>query len=749
MRDAVVFVHGIGQQRPLATLDAYADQLTGLWDRTPEGFGPEAPTTDQTGGLLRRIKVEWEPPFYEGERSLRTDLYEYHWAHLAKGSRWSHIASFLGALLRRKQPLPSRLRWTVLYLVAISIPFVGAFVALMLTPHGPLEPFQERLNTSLGLGAATVLLGGFVLSSLTIITPTRGPRPWVIGLGFSAVIYGFSVLVGGPRAADPSEFVGGWHWTAWAALVLTTVVLVSFAIKWGRSWYAVAGAVLFPGIMIGATWRVLSERDWVPGEDVLNPCVLTVVFGVSLLIAMILWGVFVRSADWRLSALAAGASVTTLCLGAVALISWIPFGPGDSGDAYDLAARVAGALLVAGVTGFVVYSFGDVARYLNPVPDNIDLIESVREGGVSVLKRLHDSNRYERIIVIGHSMGSLVAYDMVRSYWATVNRDIPFDSDEGADLDTAAGSVENQGKKLWADWYRRDKEPVPRERKYDDPRDSWWKEPNPQGEEIPPAYSGESGRLLKDYLSAKSDLFGEVQKTQRGVWQISDLVTLAFPYAHADYLLAESARELHDLQYQRRFATDPPQPQTSEHRYRFRGGSSGAGGFHHASPFVLTRWTNLYFWSDVVGGPASPLWGPGVDDVRLGTGWNFFFPGIHTVYNRRANSLAELRRIIHGDRTRGTDDLVQLRDRLAQTLCVAVSQLRATLPDQIDVADEPSLRLVQSIPLLRRLGTDHAEYLLELMAGQTSDTEVAERFICCFGSAQLMSWEVSPGESPA
>ena len=38
---------------------------------------------------------------------------------------------------------------------------------------------------------------------------------------------------------------------------------------------------------------------------------------------------------------------------------------------------------------------------------------------------------------------------------------------------------------------------------------------------------------------------------------------------------------------------------------------------HHAALFACTRWTNLYFTSDFVGGPLAPLFGDGVKDVPL------------------------------------------------------------------------------------------------------------------------------------
>ena len=62
---------------------------------------------------------------------------------------------------------------------------------------------------------------------------------------------------------------------------------------------------------------------------------------------------------------------------------------------------------------------GDVARYLNPKTYNIEERSSIRREGINFLKKLHErtEKKYEKIIVVGHSLGSVVAYDLVRLLW--------------------------------------------------------------------------------------------------------------------------------------------------------------------------------------------------------------------------------------------------------------------------------------------------------------------------------------------
>ena len=44
---------------------------------------------------------------------------------------------------------------------------------------------------------------------------------------------------------------------------------------------------------------------------------------------------------------------------------------------------------------------------------------------------------------------------------------------------------------------------------------------------------------------------------------------------------------------------------------------------HHAAPFAVVRWTNIYdpatlvFFGDIIGGPLGPVLGPAVVDVNL------------------------------------------------------------------------------------------------------------------------------------
>jgi hypothetical protein len=81
---------------------------------------------------------------------------------------------------------------------------------------------------------------------------------------------------------------------------------------------------------------------------------------------------------------------------------------------------LAGIVAVLGYFAhtWVVASFGRVVRYTRALPDNIAARKAIRERGLKLFDDLHRAE-YDRIIVVGHSLGSLLAYDLVSYYWAT------------------------------------------------------------------------------------------------------------------------------------------------------------------------------------------------------------------------------------------------------------------------------------------------------------------------------------------
>lgn len=95
----------------------------------------------------------------------------------------------------------------------------------------------------------------------------------------------------------------------------------------------------------------------------------------------------------------------------------------------DFPSWLTTLLAVLGVVGgpitngILVPYVGDAARYLRSDPGNVEARQRIRAGGVDLLRKLHDTGDYDRIVVVGHSLGSVIAYDMLTQAWAEVAPD--------------------------------------------------------------------------------------------------------------------------------------------------------------------------------------------------------------------------------------------------------------------------------------------------------------------------------------
>ena len=68
---------------------------------------------------------------------------------------------------------------------------------------------------------------------------------------------------------------------------------------------------------------------------------------------------------------------------------------------------------------------GDAARYFRVSPANIAGQRQIRREAVQLLEDLHLSGKYDRIIVVAHSLGTVIAYDMLRAYFSRICGQLP------------------------------------------------------------------------------------------------------------------------------------------------------------------------------------------------------------------------------------------------------------------------------------------------------------------------------------
>lgn len=238
------------------------------------------------------------------------------------------------------------------------------------------------------------------------------------------------------------------------------------------------------------------------------------------------------------------------------------------------------AVLVV-VNGVLLNTVADAARYLDTRPSSVEARYDIQKCGVELIERLHRSPRdYERIIVVGHSLGTVIGYDVMQYAWQRFRR-------------SYATVATNKRKAVDA---------------------------------LRNAIKGEVP--LEDYRAMQADLLAENIENGNG-WRISDFITLGSPLAHGALLLAKDADDLKARQRGRELATCPPtrDPEfgiTDDEKFPKPDGTTRqVRMLDHASPFAVVRWTNGYFPSrfavdgDIISGPVASVFGKGIKDVPL------------------------------------------------------------------------------------------------------------------------------------
>ncbi|MEM8487893.1 MAG: DUF2779 domain-containing protein [Bacteroidota bacterium] len=273
-----------------------------------------------------------------------------------------------------------------------------------------------------------------------------------------------------------------------------------------------------------------------------------------------------------------------------------------AGIFYTVVVRL---VLQAGHTVLTQY-VGDAARYLHPDPENIQIRQAIRANGVRLLKKLHEvdhkgKQKYSRIVVVGHSLGSVIAYDIVNILWNGYNKEME------SGPESLLHALHDCALKLKDD-------PTPRHcDEYQSMQRLYWKE-----------------------------RYDALRDAGQSAWLISDLVTLGSPLTHAEVLLKTKDSSLSKRIRHRELPTCPPEMEQdrwdNETRFAYRkhGRSGPTNTFvpHHAAVFSCTRWTNMFFAGDAVGDRLAEVFGFGIKDIELSTSnaKKHKWPTSHTVY---------------------------------------------------------------------------------------------------------------------
>jgi hypothetical protein len=292
----------------------------------------------------------------------------------------------------------------------------------------------------------------------------------------------------------------------------------------------------------------------------------------------------------------------------------------EAGEAVVLIGIVVGlvaALTSATTLPFVRQVMGDSSRYLRPAPDNIAARAAIRDAGVKLLERVHAEIDYDRVILVAHSLGSIIAYDLLTQFWARQARS--WFAEDG--LEAIFDEVEEAGRALYAAELKLPPKPGLFALLF---------APPDRGERAR-AFS-ELAQAQARFIAAQRRFCAQLAARPERPWLITDLVTLGSPLTYAKFVLADSDAEF-DVRRTSllELPSCPPLPFTRIEgeapgfTFPRRRGVSGATGRspRHDAVFAATRWTNLYFpsiggfWGDMIGGPIAPMFGPGVKDIAV------------------------------------------------------------------------------------------------------------------------------------
>jgi hypothetical protein len=248
------------------------------------------------------------------------------------------------------------------------------------------------------------------------------------------------------------------------------------------------------------------------------------------------------------------------------------------------------------ISGLFLATAGDAARYFTPIPSNIEQRNTIRRQGIEFLKKMHEqtgNGKYDRIVIVAHSLGTAVAYDLLRLLWpeyhevfekkADVQQELVKDMNDFAKTPesiTDADAFQKLQYQLWQEW-----------------------------------------------------------RNTGNPWLITDFITLGAAVCGIDYL-SPIKQDFSTLVQQREFSVCPPATDEKDHNifYNSKTYETAAGQkrtvrhLHHAAHFAITRWTNIFFTSDFVGSTAQRIFGKGVKDVALSRKSLWFIPGGHTNY---------------------------------------------------------------------------------------------------------------------
>jgi hypothetical protein len=514
-RTAVLVVHGMGSQRPLDTVRGIVDAIWLDGGKT-ELSVKRIWTHPERGGVDDIDLPVVTTNFVPGTDHRRIDFHELYWAHVMSETRAVAVLLWLFELARmgpRVKPSIGPVYWGVLIFLSVLVLSVSLLSIQIIVQFAQLVARSAGWSI-IGRDLHSLLYVLFVSIAVTAL------------LGFLVSLWKRANKLAGLLFITGLIFSGLFGLVAYReafAERLTTLLLpilvAAVVVKLVMGWWGVVGLLVVLGLSVGAgSFAVFCF----PQHE-----------------ALLHYG----QMPW---------SVTSF---------WS-----------SVASCYFIAVYIALYASFLQPYLGDAARYFRNSPANVGVRREIRRQAVSMLQALHLSGEYDRIVVVAHSLGTVVAYDMLRAYYSRINEALPEPSALGEDFDAG-----DQGK-------------------------------------LSPSDSRKWGREIIDRMARTVDAArqrialgeGRPDDKEMRAWLVTDFVTLGSPLTHALYLMcrgkseSELRSDFERRTREREFPTCPPSMLDGDYRLTFENPRNHLRQFHHGGQFALTRWTNLFF-------PASQL----------------------------------------------------------------------------------------------------------------------------------------------
>jgi hypothetical protein len=172
-RQALILIHGIGEQRPMETLRGFVDVLL----------------DQQQTNSLADAKYYSKPDFLSDNFELRrlvsagghgdrTDFYEFYWAHLMPTAAWDRLAGWYWVLMyRRFADVPGRIKpiWILSWLVFAFFAVLGVYSSARLLLGYPIAPGvldKAPWFLLLVIGILSTTVRSFIGDAAVYLSPT-------------------------------------------------------------------------------------------------------------------------------------------------------------------------------------------------------------------------------------------------------------------------------------------------------------------------------------------------------------------------------------------------------------------------------------------------------------------------------------------------------------------------------------------------------------------------------------------------